>query len=559
MKQLAIVGTLICLLGNLSAEEHRVDSTITAVTVFSDRAEVTRSASLELGPGLHQVRFENLPAYVDPETLQLEGQGTITLQDIRIKREFLSEVVDEMARKLYTQKDDLQQNLRKVELAFSGVEQQRKSLDAIWKRLTTTPTQTDTAPAMNPEQWADMLSFQTKQARLLDEQVLALEFERKQTKERIVEIEKQIQQHHAKRNRVRVDAIVVLEVSDPTRAVLELAYQVRGPSWHPSYQVRADSNSKSVAISYRANVRQNTGEDWSNVSLSLSTAQPQIGGREPELTPWRIGPYTPEVLSQPRSRAVGDVSELLEFSGMENTIGFADYSFRESLDAEGGEVPMKVAGATVQAGVTASVFDVPGDVSIPADGQPVIATILSFDSAAHFRHTAVPKLSPHVYLKANVTNESQAQLLPGTGSVFIDGNFVGKAPLELVAPSEQFWVYLGVDPAVQVERKSLEGEAGTEGLFSKRTRTVHRYEFEIKNNRTDAIDMVLWDQIPMASDEEIEVRLIEPRYSGKDTDELVLTNEKFIEWGLKVDGKATTAVPFVYSIEHPEEMLVSGL
>lgn len=480
----------------------------------------------------------------------MEGQGAITLRDIRLETVYLDEVADPAWEPLFEQREQLKRELRAVELALKRNQQARRSLEAIWGRLIATPKEGAEPVSMDPDQWAGILDFQGDRLAMLDEDTLEREEHKRDLGEAIGELNEKIEQFDAKRQRTRQDALVVVEADAPAKARLDLSYQVRGPSWSPSYQVRADSGRDAVTIVYRANVRQNTGEDWTGVALSLSTAQPQVGGREPKLTPWRLHPGG-DVAQRLYGGAVAELTNRQMMNNLRLVEGADEFELAEA--------PMAIAQATVQAGVTASVFTVPGEVSVPADNQPVIATIQRFESPAHFRHTAVPKLSPHVYLKARITNASDAQLLPGPGSVFIDGDFVGKAPLELVSPDEKFWVYLGVDPAVQVKRKQLEGEKGTEGLFSKRTRVVRRYEFEIENRRRDAIDMVLWDQLPMAESEDIAVELLEPEYSGENTDDLIVTEEKFIEWGFDIPAGKKRVVPFSYAVESPKDMIVSGL
>ena len=88
-----------------------------------------------------------------------------------------------------------------------------------------------------------------------------------------------------------------VEVKQAGPQEFELSYVVAGPSWSPHYDVRADTIAKKLTVAYQAQVRQRTGEDWRGVSLRLSTAQPGVGGREPELSPWALYKAEPVILT----------------------------------------------------------------------------------------------------------------------------------------------------------------------------------------------------------------------------------------------------------------------
>ncbi|WP_309383341.1 mucoidy inhibitor MuiA family protein [Cerasicoccus frondis] len=551
---------LIILAGMLSlnAADYTANGKIAAVTVYPDRAEVTREALLELKAGTHQIRFEGLPVNTDRESLQLQCDGPLTLQDIRLVTTYLDAVANEKSRALFEQLDQLKLDRRRNELAAARIEQEARALQSIWKGVTT-PTE-GAGVATDPDQWAGLLEMQSQRQTKLDQQSLELEVQRRELDDNLREIEQQIQQFNASQKRSRTDVVAVVEANEGGQSALQLTYQTPGASWEPTYQVRADSKDSQIDIVYRANVRQRTGEDWSDVALSLSTAQPHIDGRAPELRPWWIAEVKPMPLPKPQeSRAWGygrDEAEA-DFLDEKKQVVDGSVNFLTGTDfAKFGDI--QVAKATVQQGLIATKFDVPAKVTVASSAEPVVCTILQFDSAADYRHTAVPKLSPYTYLKAEIANDTDAQLLPGQGSIFIDGNFVGKANLDLVAPGEKFWVYLGVDPAVTIERNKLQGKDSTEGIFNKTSREVVSYEFVINNQRQQPVTLSLWDQIPMASNEEIEVELLTPEI-GKRTSDVNIDEQKRIEWELSLKPGEERTVPFRYAIEHPDKMLVSGL
>jgi len=552
----------------LRADEVTAEGKITAVTVFGDRAEVTRSARVSLDAGVQQVRFEGAPDALFRDSLQLKASGPIVLQDIRLDTVYLDEVADETSRQLQTELTQLKQDKRAAELAGLRMDQEAKALQTMWAGLASRSEGAE--PVMDPDKWSEMLDFQSRRLTVIDETRVNLETKITGLEQQIQEQQEKIRQHRASDKRTRTDIIVVVESAQKGEFPLALIYQTGGARWAPSYQVRADSKGNTVQVRYRAQVAQNTGEDWEDVALSLSTAQPHLEGQAPELEPWWVSIFDHRTIGNP-ARPVASVS--MEYAGIAREregddsagginhlngddlfLNRDDYSKYAAKDLA--EALVRLPG--VSQGVTATTFSVPSKMSVPASSDPVICTLLQFQSRANFRHTAVPKLSSHVYLKGEITNETDGQLLPGPASIFIDGNYIGKAALELVSPGEQFWVNLGVDPAVQVERKQLEGEDGDAGMFSGDKRVVRKFEFVINNRRQQAIELSLHDQIPMTNNDDIEIELLTPEISSSTT-KITMNDEKEIEWKLNLRPGEERKVPFSYAVEYPKDKRVSGL
>ena len=220
---------------------------------------------------------------------------------------------------------------------------------------------------------------------------------------------------------------------------------------------------------------------------------------------------------------------------------------------------MSVAGATVVTGATAETYIIDRVSDVLSDNKVAKVNITKQNFPTVYRYSSVPKLSPHVYLKAKAKNKSDFTLLPGQTSVFLDGAFVANASLDLVPAGQEFWTYLGVDPSVKVERKELGRREETSGIFGKKTvRTVYDNIFKIKNSKSTAIELVVWDQIPISDHEDIKVVLEEPKYE-KDSENLKMSDGKLLEWRFNLKADEKKDVPFRFAIERPEGTIIQGL
>jgi len=554
---------LLLLAAALGAAEVKTDgAAITQVTVYADRAEVVRTFKGRLEAGEQTLVFDRLPGATRLDQLRVEGRGAFTLVDIRPETVQTKEVANEQVRALQDAlkaQDLRQQALNQTEARLTF---QKSALDKMLARLTTAGKESAN-PEMDPLKWAAFLDFQDKQLAEVDRQLLSLQADREEVRAEVDRLNRELGALRGNERRSRLLAKVNLDVRQAGEVEVNLSYLVRGPSWSPSYDMRADTKAKTLEVTYRAEVRQATGEDWRGVSLRLSTAQPGLAGREPKMDPWFLT----------KAEAVafaGTVTGGLVVNGradnrfqMFNEVQLMGNSMTTSRVAGDGTLKrmeaMDERRASVQAGGTAATFVIDRKSDILADNKPAQVTVMRESFPAYFRHTCVPKLSPFVYLKTKAVNKTGFTFLPGPTAVFLDGAFVAQANLDLVPSGQDFWTYLGVDQGVSVERKVLARREETTGVFGKKTlRTVFDQVFKLKNGKATDIELVLWDQVPASNHEDIKVVFEEPRYE-KDTDDLKLNESKFLEWRLPLKAGAKQDLPFRFAVERPEDIQVVGL
>ena len=554
---------LLLLAAALGAAEVKTDgAAITQVTVYADRAEVVRTFKGRLEAGEQTLVFDRLPGATRLDQLRVEGRGAFTLVDIRPETIQTKEVANAQVRALQDAlkaQDLRQQALNQTEARLTF---QKSALDKMLARLTTAGKESAN-PEMDPLKWAAFLDFQDKQLAEVDRQLLALQTDREAVRVEVDRLNRELGALRGNERRSRLLAKVNLDVRQAGEVEVNLSYLVRGPSWSPSYDMRADTKAKTLEVTYRAEVRQATGEDWQGVSLRLSTAQPGLAGREPKMDPWFLTKAEAVAFAGTVSgglvvngRADNRFQMFNEVQVMGNsmtTSGLARSDPLKRMEA------MDERRASVQASGTAATFVIDRKSDILADNKPAQVTVMRESFPAYFRHTCVPKLSPFVYLKTKAVNKTGFTFLPGPTAVFLDGAFVAQANLDLVPSGQDFWTYLGVDQGVSVERKVLARREETTGVFGKKTlRTVFDQVFKLKNGKATDIELVLWDQVPASNHEDIKVVFEEPRYE-KDTDDLKLNESKFLEWRLPLKAGAKQDLPFRFAVERPEDIQVVGL
>ncbi|KAG8869797.1 hypothetical protein FRB98_002193 [Tulasnella sp. 332] len=488
-------------------------SPIVAVSVFwVNRAEVQRVLSVDLKAGQNEVHLEKLPNQVDQDSIRVEGLGNAVIFDVIYKPAPPVLAPNPL--------DESQAALRSATKRLTTLQSEKKILedkagflDAYSKTLNA-----DKTDSGDLEKFLDLYTTEKGQ---INENLVKVE-------ESIVAVTKEVQEERAKlsmdqiaqKRMVGVTVMVLAETEGP--AELSISYVVSGASWTPMYDLRAtvspgsDSTSKgssnspsNVSLQYRASISQRTGEDWSSVDLTLSTASPLTSSTIPTLSPWRIGP--PVVHSRkPTVYRGGLITEMAQ-----------------STQAY---VPMAMVQATVQESATSATFLIEGKSNIPSgdvggvDKNTHKVVIAVIDMSAKLEWVAVPKEQESAFLRCQVRNTSPYILLDGQASVFMDNNFVCKTTIPDVSPQESFSTSLGVDPSIRVtyhplvkKTKAYSGNLGNLlALQNKSDITSHTQRLTIKNTRSSRVSpLFIRDQVPVSVDSAVKVLLNAPKELGE--------------------------------------------
>ena len=527
-----------------------IQTVVTAVAVYPDRARVTRTGTATLEPGSHRLEIRDLPLALDPASLRASARGTAhaRLLGVDVTRDFYVETPAERVRELERQVEALEDEMRGLDAQSDLLEQEQSVLGELAAQ-TEIYARGLAFGKIGAE--AQMALFDDLRARAegLNEASLDLSVRRRELDRRLQKLRNELDQLRGSKGRERYTALVEIEVTRAGELTVELTHVVSAAGWQPLYDLRLleEADLSVLEVGYLAQVTQRTGEDWPDVALTLSTARPALAETLPELDPWYIGPVVARDRRQvPRLRTMAAAAAPPQME--------AAFLGAEPADAQAEpEVEAEVVTATVESTGAAVTYRVPGTAAVPADGAPRKVAVARFQLTPDLDYVAAPKLVEAAYRRAVVANDSAYTLLPGPANLFAGDEFIGTTELELTAPQGEIELYLGADDRFRVERELKRREVDKR-LIGDRRRLRYGYEIVLENLLPTEARVTLHDQIPVSRHEDLKVKLESADPSPTEQTELNL-----LDWTLTLAPGEKRVVRFDFTVDHPREMKLFGL
>jgi uncharacterized protein (TIGR02231 family) len=537
---LLVVGTVRAM-GRVVTEE--VTSKISAVTVYSDRALVTRAAHLNLQPGTYKLYFKGLAQGILTDSVYATGKGNARAKilGIDIERNFLEKPRQEKTKQLTDQIQGLKDEDRVLQDAIAVLASQDEFLKSIRVQMPEDISKNMLIQKPKITDWQAILKFLDTNLRKNAQGRLNAQIKRRQLAAKIAALEKEL--NTLRRREVLEDKSVVVtaELNRAGELDLELSYVIRGARWYPLYDVRGQMASRQAELTYYGVISQKTGEDWKDVTLTLSTARPALGARRPEPTPWYLIIYTLPKMQKMRMEKAGS--------------GFLALDAKEERVYEGNLHAKKVEHfvTNVEERGVSVVFNVKKKESILSDNTPHKTTIavkeLPFSG---LEYSSVPRLSSYAYLKAVVTNDTDYPFLAGKVNVFSGTDYIGTSRIDTVAPQEACDLFLGIDEGIKVKRELVSKKTTSSGR--KESKTIYAYRIEIENYKKEKETITVIDQIPVSQDDRIKVKLL--AMSEEPAEEI---EQGIIKWKFDLLPKGKKVITFSFSVEYPQGAIVRGL
>jgi uncharacterized protein (TIGR02231 family) len=549
-------------------------SKVTAVTVYPVGALVTREVEATGPAGRVELVVSPLPAATISSSLYAEGTDGIRVLTTRYRtRPIIADTTADV-KKAMEELKALQIAKEKIDGDLGAIQENVKMLGKMEGFLTVTTVQATEKGALNADAAIALAKHIREQRIETAKEVVNLKQQLMANQEKAELVQHRLQGLVNGISRYEHDAIIVVDKANAAAGTIRLNYLVDNASWSPQYKLRADKAGKEqVTLEYLAGIVQDTGEEWPNVKLVLSTAQPMLNSAPPDLQSLHVSvaPKGAAAGAQPtiaeledqikslRNKAQKDFNDRKAASGagLVNTAAAREQSwelFNPEAAVKRGCMLSYREGPTVTYRIAT-----PLTVASRPDAQ--VLEVAKIDLKPDFYYKTVPILSPHVYRMAEMVNKSEHVLLPGEATMYSGSDFVGQMTLPLVAVGEQFTVGFGVDPQLVVQRSMVDKMRSTSG-----GNQLLRYDYRILVNsyKTEKVKLQVWDRLPYAENDTVGVSLLKtsPELSKDPVYQREQRPNNLLRWDVTVEanahGEKALAITFEFKLELDRQFTIGG-
>ncbi len=547
-----MIGKIIVFLLIFSAaaglvEAGEVDTSITKVVVYRTRALVSREGEVSVSPGTSKLVISDLPPLLRDDSVRVSGrsQGGITVTGTEVRSTFLSEARRARVKELEEKLDLLKKKGRKQDNKLDSLSLEQEFVSSIKAASAEKISREMLLKSPDPAQWKQVLEFIGSSSLSIGEKQNLIRFEKERLDREIKALEKELNQARSVLSRQAKEITIAVEAARAGRLHLQVSYLVPDTSWQPVYDVRTDGSSPRVELTYRAQVRQKTGENWDNVQLILSTARPAAGARPEELEPWYISLVSPV----PAGGGNYEMAKAAAPAFLARRSDKAEVQEEEKLGWDQANL--------LQAGGLA-VFQVAARQNIPSDSNFHQVVISSREFEAGYEYIAIPAENEFAYRLARFKNQADYPLLAGRVNLFRGPEYIGLSRLDTVAPGAAGELYLGIDRKVKVERRLTREGTESGGLFSGDTGYKNfSYRVEVENLSDQTVPVTVWDRRPVSRSPKLEVELT--KVKPKPT--VIEEKEKpgVMAWKVRLPAGETKIIQYEYTLKYPREKIIRGL
>ena len=523
MKNQLIFLTLLFLCNLITYSQTEVDSKISNITVFKQNAQITRNKAFTSNGSEQEIVLTGISTRLNPSSLQIQfSNSKAVLLSAKYENNYLQ------PKKNNKQIDDLQKQLEVLNEELILLNDRKNGLlgmESILNKNQDLGTGNSSFTAQQVIQLSD--SYQVKYLEIRTD-LRELAKKEQPVKEKIEKIKRQLIEINANSGKPSGNIILKITSNSNTEIKAECKYIVNNSGWKPIYDLRSESITENVQLNYKANVYQNTGVDWTDVNMTVSTGNPSQNNNRPILSPLYASIY-----QQQRYQNV----QMDEVSSSNMALTRNSESVEEIVVTEN------------QLNID---FEIPTKQSINSDGKENLVFLKSYELTTEYIYHSVPKLNNGAFLLAKISDWSQFNLVAGNANIFFEGGFAGTSYINPQVTSNELLISMGRDNSIVVERLPIKEYKSSKLIGTNKKETIG-YEITIKNKKSVPIQIEILDQIPVSQNKIIEVE-VEEKGKAEYT-----SNIGKLLWTLDIEPRQTQNVKFIYSVKYPKDESVIGI
>ncbi len=549
MKKFVLFLVFFCLIIVSNAQFSKsINSSIKDVTLFTSGAQVNRVANVNLQAGITEIIFEGISPNINSGSIQSSGRGNFIILDTRYNIKYQepsdepeSNVPESLQRRINLTQD----TLNDVNYELEAIKDRKDVFAKQKEMINNNPLmkgggKSDSLPVLK-----DVIEFYNQKMNSINAELQKIKKEEARVLVKRTNIQNRLNTLLEYKNRIISSKtnsnnpihqiIVTVSAKEPANGSLSLSYMVSNCGWSPLYDIRVNNTEEPVELTMKANVYQNTGEEWKNVNLRLSTHSFGKGNIKPVLYPWYLSYYMPvsvytSNLSMPRSEGApkakqGNVSYDAEISASQTITDFS----------------------TSKQNITGQEYSIEIPYSLPSDGKNYLLVVKNERIKSQYKYFSVPKIDKDVFLVARLTGWEDLNLLEAKSNIYFEGTYIGETFINPSVLADTLEISLGRDKNIIVQRKKLKDKEKEQIVGNTIIKTV-TMEISIRNNKNSSVELTVEDQIPVTNEKDIKITFIGDNFSG-----IYNENTGMLKWNINLKPKENRVLTFSYSIKYDKD------
>ncbi|MCB9225148.1 MAG: DUF4139 domain-containing protein [Crocinitomicaceae bacterium] len=500
--------------------EVKVPSEIKDVTVFLTGGEIHRTANVKLKKGRNKLIFTRISTVADHKSAQFNADKKFNLVSISAEVDYLTFI--ENNPRIKTIQDSIQVlNDKATDLMNESSAYQEE------KQLLLKNNQIKGANEnLSVDELKSMAEYYRTRMMALNKTLTKYEKDIQEINNQKYRYQNQLSELNYQET-IKSNQIIVIVDSEIEQTIkADLKYIVSNCGWQANYDLSAADVKGKINLKYKAKVYNNTGNDWNDVNLTLSTSDPNLTATAPVMNPWYLtyeSMSTQNDYSQDKSGyIVPQKNEFKQYyqnaqapdinSNLSGLLFGNDQTFNwennNNANLNGTRMNPRMNFTTIEVSELSTEFEIDHPYTIPSDSKPYLVEVTDNELDATFSHKAVPKIDKDAFLLANIVGWEKLDLVPGPTNVYFADTYVGQSYINTRNVGDTLRLSFGRDNRIMITRKKLE-EFSDKKVIGNNRKDTYMYEISIRNNREIPVTIDLFDQIPISQDSDISVTVDE--------------------------------------------------
>lgn len=514
-----------------------------AVTVYSNSAEILQAASATLPKGTSEIVISNIANYVNESTIQIGAPANITILSVQFSNNYVSDYEttnqNPALKKVLDSIFWVKKELQKVAIDKNSTTKTIEILD-------TNQQVASLNSGLNVAELMKLIDYYKPKRNELSNGLLALDEKENKLRLQLNNLNGRLQTN-TKNEEVVSNGKLILQVMNDEAGKVDFSinYLASYASWRPFYDLRANSITEPMEMMYKAEVTQNTGIDWKNIKLTLSSGNPNQNNQAPTVNPWFLR-YEPSVapVAYAQKMTKRKMAEEVIQGDADAVLTVAPAMLNESVVR------------AIPSNISENQLNISFDIDIPYDilsnGKAHSVALKALKLPATYKYYAAPRQEKEAFLLAEIADYSKYNLLTGEANIIFEGMYVGKTMINPNQTADTLSLSMGRDKKIAISREKVTDKSGTKFLSSKKEQTF-TFDITVKNNKKETAQILLKDQYPLSSDKDIEIELLQSDKAKINTETGILT------WDLELKPNETKKIRMSYQVKYPKDRILDNL